>query len=439
MADLTSINISKQFCPRRGKKTTMINTKADLVLAAGELFVEYPDTGVGTGAHRIKIGDGVTAYGDLPYALGGSASETTVDFTESTATTAADALAAVTTGANLADITANLKKAIELTASEARTYELSGVADATNGNAGLVLTPSEGEAKTVAIKGAGDVEVTSDAAGDITVSYTHPDSGVTAGTYTKVTVDAQGHVTAAEAGIDASDIVSGTIDIARLPHGALERLVVVENEAAMLNLTVEDIQVGDTVKNAETDEMYFVVDETKLATVSEDDGTVTAGTMDAFVVYTAGAASSVDWSGVENKPEEIVNLATKQSQQDAAIQSNADAIATNSSSIAANATAIEANATAIEANSTSIAANATAIEELQAGAVTMVGATADTAGAEGYVPAPAAGEESLFLMGNGTWGTIAEATQDTSGVMSATDKAIVDTVAAGTWDFGDEG
>lgn len=42
-------------------------------------------------------------------------------------------------------------------------------------------------------------------------------------------------------------------------------------------------------------------------------------------------------------------------------------------------------------------------------------------------------------MGNGTWGTIAEATQDTSGVMSATDKAIVDTVAAGTWDFGDEG
>ena len=438
MADLSTINISKQFCPRRGKKTTMINTKADLVLAAGELFVEYPDTGVGTGAHRIKIGDGVTAYGDLPYALGGSASETTVDFTESTATTAADALAAVTTGANLADITANLKKAIELTASEARTYELSGVADATNGNAGIVLTPSEGEAKTVAIKGAGDVEVTSDAAGDITVSYTHPDSGVVAGTYTKVTVDAQGHVTAAQAGIDAADIVSGTIDIARLPHGAIERLVVVADETAMLNLTVEDIQTGDTVKNAETNEMYFVVDDTKLATKAED-GTVTAGTMDAFVVYTAGAATSIDWAGVENKPEEIVNLATKQSEQDAAIKTNADAIAVNTTSISANADAIKTNADAIAVNTTSIAANATAIAELEATAVEMTGATNTADGAAGYVPAPSAGQESMFLMGNGTWGTIAEATQDASGVMSATDKAIVDTVAAGTWDFGDEG
>ena len=43
MADLSTINISKQFCPRRGKKGTMASTKADLVLAAGELFVEYPD------------------------------------------------------------------------------------------------------------------------------------------------------------------------------------------------------------------------------------------------------------------------------------------------------------------------------------------------------------------------------------------------------------
>ena len=69
----------------------------------------------------------------------------------------------------------------------------------------------------------------------------------------------------------------------------------------------------------------------------------------------------------------------------------------------------------------------------------MTGATNTADGAAGYVPAPSAGQESMFLMGNGTWGTIAEATQDASGVMSATDKAIVDTVAAGTWDFGDEG
>ena len=427
MADLSTINISKQFCPRRGKKGTMLSTKSDLVLAAGELFLEYPDTGVGTGAHRIKIGDGVTPYGSLPYALGGSASETTVDFTNSTAATVQDALDQVVTGANLADITANLKKAIELSDAKITTYELSGVADATNGNAGVTLTPSQGSAKTVKIKGDGDVVVTSDAAGDITVAYTHPDSGVTAGTYTKVTVNAQGHVTAAQAGIDASDIVSGTISIDRLPEGALERLVVVADETAMLALTVDDVQAGDTVKNADTEKMYFVVDTDRL------------GTMDAFIVYTAGAASAVPWAGITDKPDEVVNLATKQADQDTAIQKNATDIAANTSSIAANLTAIQKNAADIATNSTSIAKNAQDIADLQAGAVVMTGASATDAGKEGYVPAPSAGQESLFLMGDGTWGTIAEATQDTSGVMSAADKQIVDKVKEGSWDFGDEG
>ena len=33
----------------------------------------------------------------------------------------------------------------------------------------------------------------------------------------------------------------------------------------------------------------------------------------------------------------------------------------------------------------------------------MTGATADTNGASGTVPAPTAGQESLFLRGDGTW------------------------------------
>jgi len=385
MADTSTINISKQFLPRRGKKTTMATTKADLVLAAGELFVEYPDTGVGTGAHRIKIGDGVTTYANLPYALGGSASETTVAFTESTAASATDALALVTSGANLADITANLKKAIELTAAEATTYTLSSVADADNNDAKIVLTPSQGAAQEIGIAGEGDVTVTSDDQGNLVVAYAHPTSGVTAGDYIGVTVDDKGHITAGTKTIDASAIATGTIDIARLPHGALERLVVVADETAMLALTADDIQTGDTVKNDSTNEMFFVVDESKL------------GTMDAFVVYTAGEATSVEWTGIQNVPTEVVNLATVQKAQD-------DAIAA-----------------------------------LQLTAVQMTGATDTTNGAAGYVPAPTAGQESFFLMGNGTWGTIAEATDTTAGLMSATDKAVVDAVSAGAWDFGDEG
>ena len=39
--------------------------------------------------------------------------------------------------------------------------------------------------------------------------------------------------------------------------------------------------------------------------------------------------------------------------------------------------------------------------------VDMTGATASTAGAHGYVPAPAAGDEDKVLKGDGTWGTVA--------------------------------
>lgn len=90
--------------------------------------------------------------------------------------------------------------------------------------------------------------------------------------------------------IDAGWITTGTISIDRLPHGALERCVVVKDEAARKALTKTDVQTGDTVKVTDTGKMYFVVDDNKLA---EDAG---------YEVYTAGTASAVDWSGITNKP-----------------------------------------------------------------------------------------------------------------------------------------
>lgn len=79
-------------------------------------------------------------------------------------------------------------------------YNLSGAASATNGNAKIHLTGSDSTTDSVTIKGSGSVTVTSDAGGTLTVTgtdtrYTHPNSGVTAGTYKSVTVNAQGHVT----------------------------------------------------------------------------------------------------------------------------------------------------------------------------------------------------------------------------------------------------
>ena len=89
--------------------------------------------------------------------------------------------------------------------------------------------------------------------------------------------------------LDAGKL-TGTIDIARLPHGALERCKVVADDTARFKLTKTDVQIGDTVKVTATGKMYFVVDDTQL---SAETG---------YEVYTAGSATSVPWSGITDKP-----------------------------------------------------------------------------------------------------------------------------------------
>ena len=39
------------------------------ILAEGEMGIEVPPTGVGTGIVQIKFGDGVTSWKDLPYGI----------------------------------------------------------------------------------------------------------------------------------------------------------------------------------------------------------------------------------------------------------------------------------------------------------------------------------------------------------------------------------
>lgn len=82
----------------------------------------------------------------------------------------------------------------------------------------------------------------------------------------------------------------GTIEIARLPHGALERCVIVADDTARFALTTAKIQLGDTVKVNKTQKMYFVIDDSKLNSEA------------GYAVYTAGTATSVPWSGVTGKP-----------------------------------------------------------------------------------------------------------------------------------------
>lgn len=90
--------------------------------------------------------------------------------------------------------------------------------------------------------------------------------------------------------IDASKIKSGTIDIDRLPKGAIERMVYVKDDAARFALTTNTTQNGDTVKVRSTKKMFYVIDDTKLSSEA------------GYEVYTAESASAVPWSGVTGKP-----------------------------------------------------------------------------------------------------------------------------------------
>lgn len=102
------------FKPRRGKKATAISQ--NIILRSGEVFFEVPDTGVGTGKGKIKMGDGTTGYSSLPYFAEPSSiadmSNSTISFTENSSTNNTTLLNAIVTGAKLNIIIAAIKKLI---------------------------------------------------------------------------------------------------------------------------------------------------------------------------------------------------------------------------------------------------------------------------------------------------------------------------------------
>ena len=106
--------------------------------------------------------------------------------------------------------------------------------------------------------------------------------------------------------IDASWVNKGTLPLSVIPKAAVAEMHIVTNYEDIANLTAEQVQMGDTIKVADKKDaegnvtevggMYYVTDETKLGTDDWKDG---------IVQYTAGTASSVDWSGVLNTPTDL--------------------------------------------------------------------------------------------------------------------------------------
>ena len=95
----------------------------------------------------------------------------------------------------------------------------------------------------------------------------------------------------------AASKITGVLDISNIPASVVERLSIVENDAARLALTSEEVQNGDSVKVQDTGLMYFVKDDTKLGNP--------ATAAQAFEPYTVGSAASVPWTGVTGKPNTL--------------------------------------------------------------------------------------------------------------------------------------
>lgn len=134
------------------------------------------------------------------------------------------------------------------------------------------------------------IKVNGSTAGTFTANQsTAATANITVPTAVSELTNDSGYLTSSS-NLDASRLTSGTVDIERLPQGALERLVKVANEAARYALTTADVQLGDTVQQLDTGIMYVVTDTDHLDSAA------------GYTEYTAGTAASVPWSGVTGKP-----------------------------------------------------------------------------------------------------------------------------------------
>lgn len=254
------------------KTDTTANWSAStLVLLKGEQAIEIPESG----EYKLKIGDGVNTFKDLPYV----------------AMTPTEIKNLINSGAvqtvSLASGTNNGTVKLTVDGTVTDNIAVKGLGSAAYTNSGAYATAGHGHS----ISGVSGLQAALD--GKSAIGHTHDDRYYTesemntklAGKANASHTHGSGDITS----LDASKL-TGTINIERLPAGALERCVIVADDAARLKLTTKDVQKGDTVKVTATGKMYFVIDDSKLST---EDG---------YTVYTAGTATSVPWSGVTGKP-----------------------------------------------------------------------------------------------------------------------------------------
>lgn len=222
----------------------------------------------------------------------------------------------------------------------------------------------------------------------ITIKTKNNDATTTTGTF-----DGSTGITLNIDKIDARAVSEGTLPINVIPHGALERLVKVKDQAARFGLTTEGddehegVQLGDSVLQIDTGVMYIVVNEKKL---NSDDG---------YQKYTAGTALSASEAEYAKRAGSATTAATADTATKVA-----NAVTFNILDGSVNGGSRN-NKVSFDGSSSPDTIN---IDNRTYSNFTAASATAK--GVSGLVPAPQKGEQNKFLCGDGTWKIAGEVT-----------------------------
>lgn len=249
------------------KNDTASNWAAStLVPLKGELCLES-DT------NKFKFGDGINTFSNLDYAgTLVSASQTNgnivIDGTETTVYTLPIGDASTVGGVKS-----------QAAATDAVTIAADGTMSISKASAAVLADEATALAtsRTIAVTGDATGSAGFDGSADANIALTLANSGVTAGTYAKVTVDAKGRVTAGQVQIALADISdagtaagkdfgssagnvpvldsNGKLDTAVLPPLAIKDTFVVASEAEMLALTA---QVGDVAIRTDINKTFIL-------------------------------------------------------------------------------------------------------------------------------------------------------------------------------------
>lgn len=184
--------------------------------------------------------------------------------------------------------------------------------------------------------------------------------------------------------IDAT-AVTGVLPANTIPAAALERVITVANKAARLALTTSQVQLGDTVYQADTKIMYMVVDEAKL---NQEAG---------YQEYQAGTASKLGTTTVGSTSKGIYLNAGVAIPMSATVGAANRPVYMNAGTITQGAHTIDKD----------VPANAVFTDTTYS---VFKPATSTAPGSTGLVSQPPAGANTKFLRGDGTWQVAGEVT-----------------------------